>query len=108
EKYLDDDQQRVSAAEVLEPVYAARHDWPGLVRIYQIRLEAADDPRARLLLTRRIARLHEEQLEDLDGAFNWYGRVFREDPQDRAVRDQLARLAGILDAWPRLARGYEA
>ncbi|HEX9104218.1 MAG TPA: tetratricopeptide repeat protein, partial [Polyangia bacterium] len=48
EKYLDDDGQRVAAAEVLEPTYVARHDWPALVRIYQIRLEAADDHRTRL------------------------------------------------------------
>ncbi|HEY7956264.1 MAG TPA: tetratricopeptide repeat protein, partial [Polyangia bacterium] len=107
ERYLDDDTHRVSAAEVLEPVYVARHDWPRLARIYQIRLEAADDPRLRLNLTRRIARLYEEQLEDLDGAFIWYGKVFREEPADRQVRDQLGRLAGILDGWARLARIYE-
>jgi tetratricopeptide (TPR) repeat protein len=107
EKYLDDEAQRVSAAEVLESVYTLRHDWPGLVRIYQIRLEAADDPRARLALTRRIARLYEEQLEDLDAAFTWYGRVFREDPSDRANRDHLARLSGILDGWHRLSALYE-
>jgi tetratricopeptide (TPR) repeat protein len=107
EKYLDDDAQRVTAAEVLEPVYAARHDWSKLVRIYQIRLEVADDPKLRLALTRRIARLHEEQLEDLEGAFTWFGKVFREDPADRATRDQLARLAGILDGWARLVRIYE-
>jgi tetratricopeptide (TPR) repeat protein len=107
EKYLDDDTQRVAAAECLEPVYAARHDWAKLVRIYQIRLEAADDARVRLALTKRIARLYEEQLEDLDGAFTWYGKVFREDPADRASRDQLSRLANILDAWAKLARVYE-
>ncbi len=107
EKFLDDDAQRVSAAEVLEPIYAARHDWPRLVRIYQIRLEAADDPKVRLGLTKRIARLYEEQLEDLEGAFTWFGKVFREDPADRAMRDQLARLAGILGAWEKLARVYE-
>ncbi|MDB4968610.1 MAG: repeat-containing protein, partial [Myxococcales bacterium] len=108
EKYLDDDGQRVSAAEVLEPTYAARHDWPSLVRIYQIRLEAADDHRTRLVLVKRIARLYEEQLEDLDGAFTWFAKVFREEPSDRATRDQLARLAGILEGWPRLAEVYEA
>jgi tetratricopeptide (TPR) repeat protein len=107
EKFLDDDAQRVSAAEVLEPVYAARHDWAKLVRIYQIRLEAAEDPKLRLNLTKRIARLYEEQLEDLDGAFLWFGKVFREDPADRAIRDQLARLAGVLGSWDKLAAVLE-
>ena len=107
EKYLDDDGQRVAAAEVLEPTYVARHDWPALVRIYQIRLEAADDHRTRLVLVKRIARLYEEQLEDLEGAFTWYAKVFREEPSDRQTRDQLARLAGVLDNWMRLADVYE-
>jgi tetratricopeptide (TPR) repeat protein len=107
EKYLDDDGQRVAAAEVLEPTYVARHDWPALVRIYQIRLEAADDHRTRLVLVKRIARLYEEQLEDLEGAFTWYAKVFREEPSDRQTRDQLARLAGVLDNWQRLAEVYE-
>src|SRR5262249_24246920 len=32
EAYLDDDTHRGTAAEVLEPIYAARHDWPRLAR----------------------------------------------------------------------------
>jgi len=92
---------------VLEPVYAAKHEWQKLVRIYKIRLEAADVAPLRLSLTRRIARLYEEQLEDLDGAFTWYGKVFHEEPGDRVVRDQLARLANVENGWQRLARVYE-
>src|SRR5262249_14693677 len=62
---------------------------------------------SRLQLTRRIARLYEEQLEDLEGAFRWYGKVFREDPDDRAIRDQLVRLATILERWDGLAFVYQ-
>ena len=107
ERFLDDADHRVDAAEVLEPVYAGRHDWRSLIRIYEIRLEAAEDPQKRLALTRRIARLYEEQLEDLEAAFRWFGRVFRENPSDRAIRDQLGRLAHILDRHAELARVYE-
>ena len=101
------DAQRVSAAEVLEPVYVARHDWPRLVRIYRCGSRRPTIRALRLKLTRLVARLYEEQLEDLDGAIIWYGKVFREAPADAQVRDQLGRLAGILDAWARLARIYE-
>ena len=107
ERFLDDVNHRVDAAEVLEPVYASRHDWRALIRIYEIRLEAADDPARRLALTKRIARAYEEQLEDLAAAFRWYGKVFREDPADRLVRDQLARLASHLNAWEDLAAIYD-
>jgi tetratricopeptide (TPR) repeat protein len=107
ERFLDDPGTRAAAAEVLEPIYVSRQDWPRLVRIYEIKLEAADDPEERMALTRYIARLYEDQLEDLEGAFHWYGRVFREDPSDRGVRDQLVRLASILESWQALANVYQ-
>ncbi|HEY3359783.1 MAG TPA: tetratricopeptide repeat protein [Polyangia bacterium] len=103
ERFLAEPEQQFAAAEVLEPVYASRQDWPRLIKIYEIRLGAAEDTAQRLALTRRVARLYEEQLEDLDAAFHWYGKVFREDPSDRHIRDQLQRLAGILDKWIDLA-----
>lgn len=107
ERLLDDPGTRGAAAEVLEPIYVSHQDWPRLVRIYEIKLEAADDPAERLQLTRYIARLYEDQLEDLDGAFRWYGRVFRESPSDRSVRAQLVRLASVLDGWGELANVYQ-
>ncbi|RMH42163.1 MAG: tetratricopeptide repeat protein [Deltaproteobacteria bacterium] len=99
ERLLDDPGTRAAAATVLEPVYVAHQDWAKLVRIYEIKLDAAEEPAERLALTRYIARLQEEQLEDLEEAFRWYGRVLRETPSDAAVRDQLARLATILENW---------
>jgi tetratricopeptide (TPR) repeat protein len=106
ERYLDDPGQRAQAAEILEPIYAGRHEWPRLIRIYEIRLAATDAPEARIGFSRRLARLYEEQLEDLDGAFQWYGKVFREDPADRWTRDQLVRLASVLGRWDALGEVY--
>ena len=67
------------------------------------RLESAEEPERRLSLSTRIAQLYEEQLEDLEGAFTWYSRVFLENPVDDAIRDQILRLAGILDRWTEVA-----
>ena len=50
--------------------------------------------------------LYEEQMEDLDQAFVWYGRLFIESPEEKQVRDQLTRLSGILDKWADLAAVY--
>jgi tetratricopeptide (TPR) repeat protein len=107
ERYLDDPAVRASAAEVLEPIYVSRQDWNRLVRIYEIKLDAASDPEERLRLTRYIARLYEEQLEDFEGAARWYARVFRESPDDAAIRDQLQRLATILENWSFVANVYQ-
>jgi len=70
------------AAEALEPSTAATSSGTALVRIYEIRLEAASDGPERLLIGKRLGRIHEEQKEDLDGAFRWYSRVFRDEPND--------------------------
>ncbi len=108
ERYLDDPGLRNTAAVVLEPIYVAQQDWLKLVRIYEIKLEGAEDGEERLALTRYIARLYEDQLEDLEGAMRWCGRVFRETPGDVDVREQLARLAAILDRWEELATIFQA
>ncbi len=107
ERFLDEPGARNAAADVLEPIYVSYQDWPKLVRIYEIKLEGTEDAGERLQLTRYIARLYEDQLEDLEGAFRWYGRVFREAPGDEGVRDQLTRLATVLEDWPGLARVYQ-
>ncbi len=107
ERYLDDPDVRVVAAEVLEPIYVAQHRWLDLIRVYNAKLEGASDPKERLKLTRYVARLYEEQLEDFGSASQWYAKVFREAPADPAIRDQLQRLASIVDNWAFVAQTYQ-
>ncbi|MES1204849.1 MAG: hypothetical protein ABUS79_02825, partial [Pseudomonadota bacterium] len=99
EGMLEDATVRGTAAELLEPVYAGRQDWAALIHIGEIRLHQVDDPTQRLALTKRIARLYEEQLDDYDSALKWYGRVFQENPGERFNLEQLLRLARKLDRW---------
>ncbi len=107
ERYLVDPDLRVVAAEVLEPIYVSQQRWPELIRVYEARLESATDPRERLKLTRYVARLYEEQLEDFESASRWYAKVFREAPSDPAIRDQLQRLASMVDNWRFVAETYQ-
>ncbi|MBA3539259.1 MAG: tetratricopeptide repeat protein, partial [Deltaproteobacteria bacterium] len=107
ERYLLDPDIRAVAAEVLEPIYVGQHRWTDLIRVYEARLEGTTDPRDRLKLTRFVARLFEEQLEDFENASKWYARVFVESPSDPAIRDQLQRLASIVDNWAFVAETYQ-
>ncbi|MBK9031624.1 MAG: tetratricopeptide repeat protein [Myxococcales bacterium] len=107
ERLLTNPEGRADAAEVLEPVYISRHDWTRLARLYEIQLDGQTEPDARVDLVRRIARLYEEQLEDLDGAARWYARLLQEDPTDPHVRDQLHRLATVGGDWAGLAATYQ-
>src|SRR5206468_10359527 len=99
EGMLDDIAVQGAAAELLEPVYAGRGDWPSLIKIGEIRLLQVEEPAERLAWTKRIARLYEEQLEDYDSALRWYGKVFQEAPTENRSTEPLLRLAGKLDRW---------
>ncbi len=107
ERYLIDPDLRVVAAEVLEPIYVGQHRWTDLIRVYGARLESATDPTERHRLTRFVARLYEEQLEDFKQASEWYAKVFREAPDDQSIRDQLQRLASMIDNWEFVATTYQ-
>ncbi len=107
ERYLVDPDLRPVAADVLEPIYVGQQRWHDLIKVYEARLDSASEPRERLRLTRFVARLYEEQLEDFENASRWYAKVFREAPGDSAIRDQLARLAQMIDNWPFVAETYQ-
>jgi tetratricopeptide (TPR) repeat protein len=57
-------------------------------------------------LLRQIGTVYEEQLGDLDKAFETFARLFSEDIEDRASWDVLTRLGGVLEAWERLAEVF--
>lgn len=107
ERLLRDPDARPMAAQVLEPIYVAEQRWHELATVYEARLEASADTRERLRMTLDVARLYEEQLEDFEAASRWYARLFREDPSDDGVRDQLQRLASVADNWGFVADTYQ-
>ncbi|MFN0253619.1 MAG: tetratricopeptide repeat protein [Kofleriaceae bacterium] len=108
ERFLKDPDLRALAAEVLEPIYIGQQRWAELIRVYEARLEGTSDPGERLKITRFVARLYEEQLEDFENASKWFARLFQESPDDAAVRDQLQRLASMIDNWGFVAQTYQA
>lgn len=95
-RYLEDTSMRHQVAELLEPVFAAVGDWSRLIQIQEMRLEDAPDETTRVQILLKIARIEEDQLEDLDKAFDSYTRVFKEQPSNTVVRDQLSRLSMVL------------
>ena len=102
-RYLQDPSMRSRAAQMLEPVFLAVQDWDRLLQIQEVRLVEAQDHAERVQIMLRMARMQEEQLEDLDKAFDAYARVFKEDPGNTRVRDHLSRLANVLATSDRYA-----
>ncbi|MDD5308374.1 MAG: hypothetical protein PHU25_13720 [Deltaproteobacteria bacterium] len=108
EAAMADDARRGRVAAILEPVYKERGDWAKLAGALEARLEFCGDPFERKDLLRRIGTVYEDQLEDLDKAFETFARLFAEDVEDKGSWDILTRLASVLDKWPRLAEVYAA
>ena len=108
EGMLDRPDHRALAAEILEPVFLARMDWPKVTAVLEARVEAESDVEERRVMLQRLGQIHEDYLEDLDGAMEVYARLFREDPTQEDAWDTLGRLAKVLEKYERLADIYAA
>ena len=103
---LEDEAHRGRVAEILEPVYKRQGDWAKLASTLDARLEFCDDPMERKELLRTIGTVYEEQLGNLDKAFETFARLFQEDVEDRASWELIGRLGPVLENWERLAEVY--
>jgi len=93
---------RADVVDVLEQAYRAVDDNPKLAWLLGLRVEAADLSTDKVRLLGDLARLREERLGDLTGAFDADVAAFRLDPRDEGVLAEVERLAPAAGAWPRL------
>ncbi|HJL30624.1 MAG TPA: hypothetical protein RMI62_16220, partial [Polyangiaceae bacterium LLY-WYZ-15_(1-7)] len=107
EKIMEErEEHRGAAAEILEPVFLAQMDWPKVTATLDARLSSTDVLEERKAILAKLGQIHEDYLEDLEGALAVYGRLFREDVRDREVWETLERLGRVLDAQAELAGIY--
>ncbi len=103
QQLMQSQDHRGAAAEILEPVFLQRMDWPNVTATLEARLTATDDPHGRKEILRRLGQIHEDYLEDLEGAMTSYARLLQEDVRDRETQDTLSRLGKVLEEWEKLA-----
>jgi tetratricopeptide (TPR) repeat protein len=104
---LTDPEQRDRVFATLEGVYLHRHDWKRLVTLLEQRVGVADgEGAASDEIHLRLARLHEEQLEDFAEAFCHVAAAFVQAPL-RARYEWLGRLANLLGRWKELVELLE-
>jgi golgin subfamily B member 1 len=103
EGLMQDPEEAARAAERLESVYLARLDWRRVMSTLDARLSSSQDPDARRLLLRRLAKLHEEQEEDYKAALETTAKLLAEDVTDESTWAELERLARVANAEGRLA-----
>jgi golgin subfamily B member 1 len=109
ERILPDPRAReheLEVAQLLEPVYKVRGDWPRLIGVYEIEARHAVDPEAKLFLLRLIADGYEVGLDDPARAYEALGRGLKEDPLNADVQATIERLARALGQLPDLVARY--
>jgi tetratricopeptide (TPR) repeat protein len=100
------DDYRARVAEMLEPVYLSRMDWPKVIAAMETRIAATEDPIERRALLARLGSLYEESMEDLDKGLDTYARMYREDVRDKDSWEIVRRLSRLLNRYDRQAEIY--
>ncbi|WP_394820879.1 tetratricopeptide repeat protein [Pendulispora albinea] len=106
EGLMGDRAHAARAAEMLEHVYLARHDWRRVMATLEARLDVSEDPDEKRQLLRRLAGLHEEQAENYPAALETTAKLLAEDLTDEPTWHELDRLARVANAEARLAEIY--
>ena len=101
------DPQNVVAAELLEGVHQASHDWPKYAAALDARASATPDPQARRDVLLELARVREKHQGRADLAFIALCRAFRDDAANPQLRSELERVADLAEAHEELIGVYE-
>ncbi len=106
ERILPNREQELNVAQLLEPVYKARNDWPNLVRVFEVEARHALDPARKIALLHQVAECYETGSDDPERAYDALGRALQEDAQNEETQGRIERLARVLGKFEDLVRRY--
>lgn len=108
ESRLDDDEHKLAAAAILEPIYTELEEWENLIHVHEIEVAATDDRFRKVGLLMRIGELWSKRLGDAEKAFSAYARAFETEPATEGAQAQLEELCNLLDdGWSRMIALFE-
>jgi tetratricopeptide (TPR) repeat protein len=107
ERMIDQKQEAVSAATVLEPIYRAAADSGRLARALEVLIEHEEDAIRKVELLHQVAEIYEVHLDDPRRAFDAFARAFSADSQNEVTLVALDRLAEKVGAWAELTGLYD-
>lgn len=106
ERLFEAGHEQPRIGEILESLYLEGEDWPRLHYVLEVLLGYQDPGEPRVRAMHRLAELSLDKLDDRGRAFDWYGRAFREWPEDERSRAELSRLAAETGRWADLVAIY--
>lgn len=89
----------VPAARALAAIYAKRSEHAKLVEVLGFEVKLVSEGEDRAALFERIATIHEEALEDREGAITAWNARLADDPADLVALGALERLYGDTELW---------
>lgn len=106
ERLMGNEEQELTIAQILEPIYKAHGDWRKQITVYEIMAKHAFDPERKIELLHQVAELYELGGENADASFETFSRAFRDDPRNEGTQAQLERMARMLERWRDLVDLY--
>ncbi len=87
----------------LQRLAEATNRWADLAQVLDTRAAAVTEPSLASTLQTASARVHEEALQDVEGAVARYRKVLELDPVNLAAAESLERLFQLAERWPDLS-----
>ncbi|HGG57955.1 MAG TPA: tetratricopeptide repeat protein, partial [Nannocystis exedens] len=106
EQLLENEDEQLTVARILEPIYRTANQWPRLIQTYEIMVKHADDSAEQISLLHGIAELH-GIIGDEKAAFDALGRAYRADPSNEESQARLENLARQMGAYAEMVSLYE-
>jgi tetratricopeptide (TPR) repeat protein len=106
ERILPSAEHELDVAQLLEPIYKIRGDWPRLIGVYEVEARHSVDPEAKIALYKQIAEGYEIGLDDPAHAYEALAGALAEDPQNPEVQVSVERLARALRRLDDLVARY--
>lgn len=106
EALIDQVENKLEVAQVLEPIYTAKQNHEKLAWVLEKRLDSTEEKVQRKGLLRRIGDIYENRLGQKAQAFAMARRSLAEDPSDMGVRMWIEKLAGETGSMRELADAY--
>jgi tetratricopeptide (TPR) repeat protein len=107
ERILPDREQELVVAEMLEPVYRLRNDFPRLIGVLEIEARHAQEAGRRIALLQEIATAFEDGCDDPGSAYGALCRALAESPLDPETERRAERLARVLGRFEDLVATYQ-
>ncbi len=108
ERMLPQPKHELTLAEMLEPVYRVRADFPNLVRVLEIEVRHAAEPRRKIALLQEIATALEDGCDNPSAAYDALSRALTENPLEEESSKRIERLGRVLSRLPELVAHYES